>query len=193
MQRVIPFALFLSMFFVATPVHAEEVVVCADIESAIERLDCYDRQHREREARRAARTETAARPVVTPRVPPRPRPTYQTNRTEPAPPPPPTVTALPEAEPRASAPAEASPPPVKKGGLFSWNRKVEIESAIAALRRGEKQRMVFRLENGQIWMQNTPRDLPFSVGDSVTIKSGRLGGFVMRSDGGTSTRVRPLE
>ena len=30
-------------------------------------------------------------------------------------------------------------------------------------------------------MQSTPRTLPFKSGDKVTIKSGRIGGYIMRS------------
>jgi hypothetical protein len=53
--------------------------------------------------------------------------------------------------------------------------------------------MVFRLENGQIWMQSSPRNLPFAVGNKVAIKSGRIGGYIMRSESGTSTRVKIIE
>ena len=186
LKRSVPVTSLFSVLLFGGPAFAEDAVVCADIESAIERLDCYDRQHRERQARAAE----------APRSPARPRPTYQTRPSEATRP-----EAVRPSEPSPAAPAaraeppprEAAPPAEKKGGLFSWNRKVDFESEIAALRRGDQQRMVFRLENGQIWMQNTPRDLPFSVGDQVTIKSGRLGGYVMRSSRGTSTRVRKLE
>ena len=52
---------------------------------------------------------------------------------------------------------------------------------------------VFKLENGQIWMQSSPRDLPFKEGDRVTIKSGTIGGYILRSESGTSTRVQRIE
>ncbi len=74
--------------------------------------------------------------------------------------------------------------------MLDWQEPTNFTTTIAALRRGDQQRMVFRLENGEIWMQNSPRDLPFKVGDEVTIKSGRLGGHIMRSSRGTSTRIR---
>ena len=78
-------------------------------------------------------------------------------------------------------------------GLFGWTDQVDLDTEIVAVRRGDQQRMVFRLANGQIWMQNTARDLPFTVGDKVNIKNGRIGGYMMRSEGGTSTRVRRIE
>lgn len=79
------------------------------------------------------------------------------------------------------------------GGLFDWQSQPEVETEIAAIRSESKQRMVFRLANGQIWMQSTPRALPFKAGDKVTIKSGRMGGYIMRSAGGTSSRVKLIE
>ena len=68
-----------------------------------------------------------------------------------------------------------------------------MNSQIAAVRSGGQQRMVFRLANDQIWMQSSPRDLPFSVGDNVNIKNARMGGYIMRSESGTSTRVQRIE
>jgi hypothetical protein len=35
--------------------------------------------------------------------------------------------------------------------------------------------------------------LPFKAGDKVTIKSGRIGGYIMRSASGTSSRVKLIE
>ncbi len=190
LKRSVPFALLASVLSFSMAAHAEESEVCADIESAIERLDCYDRQHRARQARvdqsgppaPEARTEAAARPA---------RATYQSRRVEPEATQTAPVTVSAPAKERASVPAPAKD---EKRGLFSWlGDKTEISSELTVVRRGEQQRMVFRLANGQIWMQNTPRELPFSVGDQVTIKSGTIGGFIMRSERGTSTRVRQLE
>ena len=79
------------------------------------------------------------------------------------------------------------------GRLFDWKSQPAVESEIAAIRAGSKQRMVFRLANGQMWMQSTPRALPFKAGDKVTIKSGRIGGHIMRSASGTSSRVTLIE
>jgi hypothetical protein len=79
------------------------------------------------------------------------------------------------------------------GGLLDWKRQPEVATEITAIRAGSKQRMVFRLANGQIWMQSTPRALPFKAGDKVTIKSGTVGGYIMRSASGTSSRVSLIE
>ena len=172
LKRFVPVGFLLVLFAAPEPAYAEEEI-CAEIVSAIERLDCYDRQYRDRQARGNAATGVS-----------RDRPTYQSRRSAPS-----TVTA--DAAPMTPSPS-AEPIPEKKG-LFSWGSSDTVRSEIAGVRRGEQQRMVFRLNNGQIWMQNTPRTLPFEIGDLVTIKSGRFGGYVMRSDRGTSTRVKPLE
>ena len=76
--------------------------------------------------------------------------------------------------------------------LFNRGDKVEIESRVAALRARDKQRMVFLLENGEMWMQTSPRDLPIKKGDALTIKSGLMGGYVMRTEHGVSTRVHRI-
>ena len=80
---------------------------------------------------------------------------------------------------------------MSRGGLFN-DPKVDLTTTIVAVRRGEKQKMVFQLENEQIWMQSTPRPLPFEEGDTVSIKNATLGGYFMRSTKGTSTRVQRI-
>ncbi len=78
------------------------------------------------------------------------------------------------------------------GKLFGKGKKLHVISKIQDLRSGNAQKMVFLLDNNEIWLQNSPRNLPFHKGDEVTIKSGLLGGYIMRSDGGTATRVRRI-
>ncbi len=144
---------------------------CSQIENARDRLACFDR--------------------FFPRDP---------TRANVLPDPQPAVKASPSlAEPDMEGVAPASPaaaPKKRSRGFLDWPEAedvAEISSTIAAIRRQDKTRMVFRLENGQIWMQISPRELPFQKGDKVTIKQGRIGGMIMRSEGGTSTRVQKIE
>ena len=81
----------------------------------------------------------------------------------------------------------------RRGGLLDYKEDVDITTTIAAIRSRDQQKMVFRLANDQIWMQSSPRNLPFNVGDEVTIKSGTIGGYIMRNKGGTSTRVERIK
>ena len=153
---------------------------CAQIENARERLACYDSQFPPEQGANIPRI--TSEPIRAPStLGNTPNPTSQ-----------PVI-----ASNSSSTQPRPAPVPSEQGGggagLFGWTDKVDFETEIIALRRGDQQRMVFRLANGQIWMQNSSRDLPFSVGDRVSIKNGRVGGYVMRSDGGTSTRVRRIE
>lgn len=70
---------------------------------------------------------------------------------------------------------------------------LDLASTIKAVRRPDKQKMVFLLENDQVWLQDSPRPLPIREGQQVTIKSGRLGGHILTAENGASTRVRRVK
>ena len=97
----------------------------------------------------------------------------------------------------ASKPPEAGPASGK--GLFRLPRlfgardNYVVNAKIKAILNGDQQKMVFLLDNGQIWLQSSPRNLPFHKGDDVTIKSGTMGGYILRTISGTSTRVRRIK
>ena len=74
------------------------------------------------------------------------------------------------------------------GGIFS-GEKEEFAATIVDMLNREKQLMVFQLDNDQIWVQTTPRTLAIKIGEKVTIKSGNMGGYVLRTESGVSTRV----
>jgi hypothetical protein len=76
--------------------------------------------------------------------------------------------------------------------IFNRDPGGDFQSRITELKAGNSQKMVFLLENSQIWLQDSPRTLPFRVGDTVKIKKGLLGGYTMRSKSGTSTRVQRI-
>ena len=78
------------------------------------------------------------------------------------------------------------------GNIFTRDPGADFQSRITELKAGNSQKMVFLLENNQIWLQDSPRTLPFRVGDTVKIKKGLLGGYTMRSKSGTSTRVNRI-
>ena len=98
----------------------------------------------------------------------------------------------PAAEP---APPSSESPPFKPESEATWlgDEKVSLSSTIRAIRAGEKQKMVFLLDNEQIWMQSSPRSLPFEAGDRITIKNALLGGYYLHSERGTSTRVQRIQ
>ena len=77
--------------------------------------------------------------------------------------------------------------------LFDWDDAKPFISKIKKIRSREKQRMVFLLENDQVWIQTEPRPQPFREGEEVSIKTGLMGGFNMRSKSGAYSRVRRIQ
>lgn len=149
---------------------------CNQIEDAQERLECFDKQFPQTERNATPEPDSQRR-----------TPVQETRKQE--------VEVERKENPQQEDPQQKTPPPSQSsdsGALFSRKNRLDMDSEIAEIRRGEQQRTIFRLTNNQIWMQQNPRDLPFRVGDSVNIKSGKVGGFMMRSEQGTSTRVRRI-
>jgi hypothetical protein len=169
---------------------AAEEVDCSEIENAVERLACYDGQFGRDEKQRAA-AESSAEETVPAVI--ESSPVVEQRKVEP-----PAEAAPPAAEPPAPEVPAAAVGAVPeagehtKGGLFG-DERVTLTTTIAAIREGEKQKMIFRLANDQIWIQANPRPLPFEVGDTVTIKNAWLGGYFMTAEKGTSTRVQRIK
>jgi hypothetical protein len=152
---------------------------CAVIENSEERLACYDS------------TFSVEDPASAPEESPEVNPVEATGRAviseE-------TITAPPSGLPGDTASTE---PAASKSGeekQTGWlgDELVNFSSTITAILAGDKQKMVFQLENGQVWLQSSPRRLPFKEGDVVTVKNALLGGYFMRSKKGVSTRVQRI-
>lgn len=160
-------------------VHAQSAAECAQIENARDRLTCFDRIY--------PRDDSApSLPKVTTEVIPVPGAETPVEQ---------TVESVPEAgQPTAGSSTQQRLPAVEpgslsKGGLLGLDPRVELTTTITSIRSGDQQKMVFLLENDEVWMQATPRRMPFREGDTVTIKNALLGGYFMRTASGTSTRV----
>ena len=168
--------LFISVLAYGYAAVAQDSQSCALIENAHERLACFDQQF--------PRPDGAA---ALPRI------TSQPVR------PPSTLGQRPATAPEFSSVQSTrqqtapTPLPERPRGLFDFSDSIDLDSQIVAVRSGDQQRMVFRLANGQIWMQNSPRNLPIKSGDQVNIKSGFLGGYMLRTENGTATRVRRIQ
>ena len=147
-------------------ISAEEKMFCPEILDKQERLECFDREFPAKEKVVLEQTST---PSVSPDLK-KPKGVDKVRR---------------------DVKSTVSKPDKERNtrGLFDWSNRDELKTEIAAIRAGSNQRMVFRLTNGQIWMQSTPRSLPFKKGDSVVIKTGIIGGYIMRSTNGISSRV----
>lgn len=171
MKYLSRFSLVLLLLVVPHFVSAEEVrVSCSNIADAAERLACFDRTFPGASQRDLQQTEiTASQPD-----PVNSNPSVQSEA--------PTVVT------RVEEPVQPS-----KGGMFSKKAKLNISSRLKSVRDSDKQKMIFLLENDQIWIQDSPRSLPFSKGQDVTIKSGTVGGYSISNAEGVSTRVRRIK
>ena len=81
----------------------------------------------------------------------------------------------------------------KARSLFDWKGTEPLITKIKNIQRQENQRMVFLLENRQIWIQLEPRQQPFKEGELVSITASLLGGFNMESRSGINTLVRRIQ
>ena len=160
--------------------------LCAEIENARERLACYDR---------AYGSDTVPQPKIRTEVI-APRTLGQAPNARP-----PAADAggaaadavVDDATAPTARKGTAAPPGQRSRGMFDRDEKVEFTAKVKALRAKDEQRMVFLLDNEQIWMQTAPRFVPIKEGDTVTIKSGTIGGFIMRSENDASTRVQRIQ
>ena len=155
---------------------AAPAVSCSQIENARERLACFDQQF-PRDEGAPSLPRITSEPIRTPDRLGQDTPVLEGEYDQ----------------PRYRSRTDAPPSPGRPGGIFDQTEELDMTSTIAALRRGDQQRMIYRLENGQIWMQNSPRDLPFKIGDEIRIKNGRIGGYIMSSERGVTTRVRRVQ
>ncbi len=170
----------------------EEAMDCSAVEDRDERLACFDRQFPKVEEPAAAPEKQAeSEPVAAP------VPELESK--------PIAIPVQEKKAPAARAPQESvsvpdepvgvtgEPETLSKGRLFDRDPNVNLTATIRTIRRGDKQKMVFLLGNDEIWMQAIARQLPFHEGDNVTIKNGFMGGYFMKSESGTSTRVSRIK
>lgn len=188
MNRVIFVISLLGVFVTSAPALAAGGEDCTAIDDPDARLACYDRQFDRTTGNRgvegverAETAEEATPPGVDMAAP------AEAQKQTPAIAPVISSQSVPqEPEPAGEAPASGEP---GKAGLFSQDEKVELTSTITHVHAKAQQKMLFQLENNQVWMQSTPRLLRISEGDRVTIENASIGGYMMRTDRGVTTRV----
>ena len=174
MKYLIVFAVAGLLACPDTALAQQDGLQCHQITDPTERLACYDQKFQ------GDPNESEAR-VVSPAVESKAI-SQQTPADSP--------TASPK--PNAASMADQPAAPTNRG-LFSAKEKLNINSRLVSVRDKDKQKMVFRLENEQIWLQDSPRSLPFRKGDEVTIKSATIGGYILSNQKGVSTRVRQIK
>ena len=182
MKRAI---IIIAVFAQSALAAAESVEDCTKIGDPQERLGCYDRQfsrssgvEADEATEKVAATAGAAGAQET---------TDSDDEQLPVPATAPMVTSQQEA---ASSPETASKEKdAPKAGLFDQDERVDLASTITHVHSKPQQKMVFQLENDQVWMQSAPRMLQIREGDRVTIENASIGGYMMRTERGVTTRV----
>jgi hypothetical protein len=168
---------------------------CAQEQDAAKRLACFDRQIA---ARRNA--EAPAKPAATPQAAP---------SSQAAPKPVPATPTTPQAAPASSGPAAAAPATKsatpqdvgldgrelrrqrqQRGEEPHPESKVEISAKVVRVIERRPMIAAFELDNGQIWEQvETVSGLWIRPGESVNIRAGVMGGFLLKSGDGHVVRV----
>lgn len=154
---------------------------CSGISSSADRLACYDKL--------AGRvSEPKARPSVAASAPAPAAPVAAA----------PAASVAAPASPVAAAPAPAAAPTeedfgrskVQKAARSSSPPEIKsVTAKVAGFGRSPNQRTQITLDNGQIWEYQDDPDPLLSIGDSVTVKHGTLGSFLLLTPAKHSHRV----
>jgi len=213
METTMRYLGFALLFFVSQPGIAEKIDprTCRTIVDRDERLACFDRAYFGDEEKKVtdqspteqSRLKKNKRGEDVPSLSAEPQPIEGGVMTERRQSPQPSLESpqpsleSPQPSLESPQPSLESPQPLKSQkksrSLFGLTEQAVIHGRIAKMSNKNQQRMAFKLDSGDIWVQSSPRNLPFKVGDQITIKSGRLGGFILRNQSGTTTRVVPAD
>jgi len=200
-MRYLPIILFL----LTSPAFADNGPDCSSIKDRNDRLACFDRLFPIASETPKQQAPSTDGPQTTQTVAPT---TPAQLSATPEKPPISSSEGVPVTAQSPSAPAVTETPAVAKTDKtkklsFTKNilRKtkrmfdretVEVTATIKEVIDRDRKKMVFLLDNDQIWLQASPRNLPIRQNDRVTIKSGFIGGYILRNEKGTSTRVERI-
>ena len=193
------------LFLLTSPAYADDGPDCSSIKDRNDRLACFDRLFpvMPEKAKQQApsiegpqTTQTAA--PVTPEQQPATPEKSPISSSEGMP-----VTAQSPSTPAVTTPSTMVEADKKEKTSFTKNlfrktkrmfdrESIEVTSTIKEVIDKDRKKMVFLLDNDQIWLQTSPRNLPIRQDDKVTIKSGVIGGYILRNEKGTSTRVERI-
>lgn len=160
------------------------ILACANEKDVMVRLACYDREV-------AALVALPPAPVAPPPIAVVPSVAPQTDRAPvQADAPSPVVAAT--TAPQANVGNSTEPKPASDGVAdFGYDQPVEtITAKVVEIRKRPYGEMVMRLDNGQTWEQkHVDRRFKLSVGDTVTIKKGKVSGYRLSGSGNKTIQV----
>lgn len=205
----IPMAILFALGFGAVQADQHVTVNCAEIENAQERLTCFDQQfpsNRRPAPIAAPQRRTTPPPTVPSEVDRVAEPAVPDAVNVPSSPASRTVATdavddvrdrarEPVREEQREPPSSASEPTASKSdfgrptGFLGKSEQRSLESRLKEVRSQKGQKMMFLLENKQVWMQTSPRQLPIREGERITISRALVGGYVLETENGTTTRV----
>jgi len=78
-------------------------------------------------------------------------------------------------------------------GTFRPQQNEALTGKIVALREGSEGRLIFTLDNGQVWAQAESRpNIRFAVGDTVRLEHGAMSSLWLAADHDRKTRVKRI-
>jgi hypothetical protein len=78
-------------------------------------------------------------------------------------------------------------------GTFRPQQNEALTGKIIALREGAEGRLIFTLDNGQVWAQAESRpSIRFAVGDAVRLEHGAMSSLWLAADHDRKTRVKRI-
>jgi hypothetical protein len=78
-------------------------------------------------------------------------------------------------------------------GVFRPQQNEALTGKIVALREGAQGRLIFTLDNGQVWAQTEARpSIRFAVGDAVRLEHGSMSSLWLAADHDRKTRVKRI-
>ena len=177
------FLLFSGAILIAGGALAHDQGNCRVISNQLERLACYDQGHAEADITTDERSSAEATPAEEKATEQAAGKTEITGR-QLAEPPTTEKQVAPEAEEKST---------ISDIGfvnrIFPRRDQTSIKARISEVKKRPRQRTSFVLDNGQIWRMEGNKLISARAGDSVQIKPGSVGGYMLRVNDGAAFRV----
>ena len=158
----------LTVAFAANTGYAHDQANCRDISNLLARLSCYDESHSG-----AAQSSSATRTNI-----------RASGDTSPMPP----ASVASPSQPQTADSSFGEPRP-----MFSNRDTSTLSAALTKVVKQARSTPRLHLDNEQIWTPTKDRTMSASAGDSVKIKTGTIGGYLMSINDGPWFRVKRVD